>query len=85
MEHGPNPWGAAIRLAITLSVLAAITAAVLYSAGILSQPTIVLGVIVVGFVSSWVRSGRLEQRRVPVHSAHRHATVPVRGVHFPVS
>lgn len=63
MEHRRNTWGAAIRLAITLSVLAAIAAAALHSAGILSQPTIVLSVIVVGFVTSWIRTGRLEQRR----------------------
>ena len=85
MEDRRTTWGAAIQLAITLSVLAAITAATLHSIGILSQPTIVLGVIVIGFVTSWVRTGRLEQRRTLEHRAHRHATVPVRGIHFPVS
>ena len=85
MDDRRTTWGAAIRLAITLSVFAAIVAAILHSIGILSQPTIVLGVIVIGFATSWVRTGRLEQRRTLQHHAHRHATVPVRGIHFPVS
>lgn len=76
MEYGRNTWVAAIRLAITLSVLAAIAAATLHSTGILSQPTIVLSVIVVGFVTSWVRTGRLEQRATLHHSA-RHVRFPV--------
>jgi hypothetical protein len=74
-----------MRLAITLSVLAAIAAAILHTMGILSQPTIVLGVIVVGFVTSWVRTGRVEQSRSARHRGHRAVRVPVRGVHFPVS
>lgn len=85
MEDRRTTWGAAIQLAITLSVFAAITAATLHSIGILSQPTIVLGVIVIGFATSWVRTGRLEQRQLLQHQARRHARVPVRGIHFPVS
>ena len=85
MEDRRNTWGAAIQLATTLSVLAAITAVTLHSIGILSQPTIVLGVIVIGFATSWVRTGRLEQRRMLQHQARRPAVVPVRSVHFPVS
>ena len=85
MEDRRTTWGAAIQLATTLSVLAAITAVTLHSIGILSQPTIVLGVIVIGFATSWVRTGRLEHRRTLQHQARRHASVPVRSVQFPVS
>lgn len=85
MELRRTTWGAAIRLAITLSVVAAASAAILHPIGILSQPVIVLGVIVVGFVTSWVRTGQVERGVTEPRLAHRVVTVPVRGVHFPVS
>lgn len=85
MELGRKTWGAAIRLAITLSVLAAAAAAFLHSIGILSQPVIVLAVIVVGFVTSWVRTGQVERSDLEQRRARGVVRVPVRGVHFPVS
>jgi hypothetical protein len=67
-------------LAITVSVMAVAIAAVLSSVG-LSQTVIVLGVIVVGFATSWVRTGQVAQRRSP-RGAHRVVTVPVRVAQF---
>lgn len=80
MDLRRTTWGAAIELAITLSVVAATIAVILHSMGVLSQPVIVLGVIAVGFATSWVRTGRIARE-----AAHRAVTVPIRGVHFPVS
>jgi hypothetical protein len=71
-----------------MSVIAVAVAAILHTIGI-AQPVIVLGVIVIGFATSWVRTGRMVQHAVQHdhehHGAHRTVTVPVRGVHFPVS
>lgn len=82
MNGTESTWKAAVRLAITLSVVGAVAAATL--SGVLSQTSIVLGVIVVGFVTSWVRTGQVHGQR-PIGRHHRVVTVPVRRVHFPVN
>lgn len=74
---------ATIQLAFTMSVLAAAVAVLLHTLGVASQSVIVVGVIVVAFSASWVRTSRLQ--RSMSRSAHRVVTVPVRGVHYPVS
>lgn len=76
MEIGRNTWRAAIRLAITWSVLATAAAIVLHTLGDVSETVIVLSVIVVGFGLSWVRTGH-ETRR----PSRRVATVPARHGH----
>jgi uncharacterized membrane protein len=90
MELRRTSWAAAIRLATTLSVVAVVVAALLHTIG-LSQPVIVLGVILVGFTTSWVRTGRVmghddrrhgHDHRHDHRHGHRVVTVPVRGVHF---
>lgn len=84
MEHRRNTWEATIRLAITASLLAAALAVALHTAGVRSQPVIVLPVIVVCFAASWVRSGRAAGSDAPL-SAVRHAvTVRAHDPH-PVS
>lgn len=80
MEARRNSWGAAIGLAITVSVVAVAIATALSIIGV-SQPVIVLGVIVVGFATSWVRSGQGEPRRT-MRGSHRVARVPVRAVQY---
>lgn len=83
MEHRRTTWGVAIRLAIALSAAASVTALGLERLG-LAQPAIVLTVIVVGFATSWVRTGQIaaapDRRR-----SHRLATVPVHHVHHPIA
>jgi hypothetical protein len=83
MTPRPSIRKATIRLAFTMSVIAAAAAILLHSLGVASQDVIVLGVIVVAFATSWVRTAR--QQRSASHSPHRVVTVPVRGVHYPVS
>ena len=80
MEQRRTTWGAALRLAIAWSVMAVGLALALYGIDI-PQPAIVLGVIVVGFVSSWVRTAPTHRSH---RTTHRVANVPVRGVHFPI-
>jgi len=75
---------AAIRLAIMLSVVAVMAATILHTLG-LSQPIIVLGTIVVGFTTSWVRTGQVVERRVVSHHPRHHVTLPARSVQLPVS
>lgn len=84
MELRRSTWSAAVRLAITLSVLAVAVAVLLHTIG-LSQPVIVLGVILVGFTTSWVRTGHVAEQHAMLRAPSRRVTVPVRGVHFPVS
>ena len=85
MDLRRTTWGAAIELAITLSVIAATLAVILHTMGVLSQPVIVLGVIAVGFATSWVRTEKIARHDHARQAARRAVTVPVRGIHFPVS
>lgn len=81
MEVRRSNWGAAIRLAILLSVVAAATAIAVHSFGDVPETFIVLSVIVVGFVTSWVRTGRASHGEALAHRHHRVVTVPVHGAH----
>jgi hypothetical protein len=80
MERRRTTWGTAIRLAFTLSAIAAATAWMLDSVAGLSQTAIVLTVIVVGFLTSWVRTGQAPRGSQPARrSVHRVVTVPIHG------
>ena len=78
MEVRREMFGAAIRLAMVLSAVAAAVVLGLDAAGAASRPVLVLAVIVVGFGVSWVQSGRSPRVVVPVQRCHRVTTVPVR-------
>ncbi len=78
MEVRREMFGAAIRLAMVLSAVAAAVVLGLDAAGAASRPVLVLAVIVVGFGVSWVQSGRFPRAVVPVQRCHRITTVPVR-------
>lgn len=82
MELRRITWAATIHLAIVLSVTATFAALALAEAGV-PRPTIVLTVIVVGFVASWVRTGQVARSHARPRS-HRIATVPLQGVGHPV-
>ncbi|NNE13229.1 MAG: hypothetical protein HKN41_13395 [Ilumatobacter sp.] len=64
---------AAIPLAIVVSAIAASIAVVLELLGDVSRPSLLLSVTLVGFVTSWVRSGRTAEALRP----HRPALVRV--------
>jgi hypothetical protein len=69
--------GAAVRLAAVLSTVAAFVAIGIDWAGDVSATALVATVSVVGFVSSWVLTGRVS-RPLPPARHHRVAVVPVR-------
>lgn len=52
---------AAVRLAVVLSLAAVLLAVALQSVGELSTPRFVSAVAVVGFVTSWMVTGRVER------------------------
>jgi hypothetical protein len=78
MEIRRATFGAAFRLAIVLSTIAAAVALGLESIGEVSRPAIVLTVIVVGFVTSWVETGRAARSSIEARRHHRVAVVHVR-------
>lgn len=71
MELSRRTWTAAVKLAAIISAMAAIVAAVTYTTGEVSQVAIVLPVIVIGFVASWVQTGRVQREpttlRIPIN------------------
>ncbi len=78
MDIRRGTYEAAIRLAIVLSTIATIVALGLDATGEVSRPAIVLGVIVIGFVASWVQTGRAARSSIPRTRQHRVAVVRVR-------
>ena len=71
MELRKATWSAALRLAFVVSGLAAIVAVTLSAAGDVSPAVLVSAVMVIGFVASWVQTGRVAH----VHK-HQVAIVP---------
>ena len=73
VELSHRTWNAAVKLAVIISVTAAMLAVAISAAGDVPQAAIVLPVIIVAFVASWIQTGRVrrEQVAVPVHHHHR--------------
>lgn len=67
-------FGVATRLALVLSALAVLAAITLDPIGAVSRNVLVVGVAAVGFVASWIMTGRVHTARVP---RHRVAVVPI--------
>lgn len=68
-------WGSTVKLALTISLLAVLVGIVLVNVVELPQTAVVIGVMVVGFVTSFAASGRPqpEPARVPVRHHGRSA------------
>jgi len=77
MEIRRATYGAAIRLAMTLSVIASVVAMGIHAVGGVSTVNLVAVVAVVGFTMSWVQTGRV-RRAVVTRSTHRVTVMPVR-------
>lgn len=77
MELRRRTYGAAVKLAVALSAVATVIALGLDAVGGYSQTALVLTVMVVGFVASWVQTGRVS-RSTAHHTAHRLTVVPLR-------
>ena len=74
MELRRATWSAALRLAFVVSGVAALVAVTLSANGDVSPAVLVSAVMVIGFVASWVQTGRVTR----VHHQHQVAVVPVR-------
>lgn len=59
MDERRTTYGATVRLALIFSIAAALVAIALQSVGDVSTTRLVIAVAVVGFVASWVQTGRL--------------------------
>jgi len=62
VELRRRTWAAALRLAVVVSILAALVAIIASMIGDVAQSAIVIPVIVVGFAASWVQTGRVQRR-----------------------
>ena len=71
MELRRATWSAALRLAFVVSGMAAIVAVTLSALGDVPGGAFVAAVMVIGFVASWVQTGRVAR----VHHDHRVAVV----------
>lgn len=66
-----SPWAAAVRLGLVVSAVAAAIAVALTAFGDVSQTALVIAVIVVGFIVSWIHTGRAgEPADEPAQIAH---------------
>ncbi len=73
MELSRRTWNAAVKLAVIISVMAALLAIVASAAGTIPQAAIVIPVIVVAFTASWIQTGRVRREQVPLRlHHHRH-------------
>jgi hypothetical protein len=63
VELSRRTWNAAVKLAIVMSIVAALVAVTLTSTREVPQAAIVLPMIVIAFTASWIQSGRM--RREP--------------------
>jgi hypothetical protein len=68
MDERRTTYGATIRLALIFSTAAALAAIALQSIGHVSTTRLVIAVAVVGFVTSWVQTGRLARTAPSAYS-----------------
>lgn len=73
VELSHRTWNAAVKLATSISVIAAVLAVAISAAGDVPQVAIVLPVIIVAFFASWIQTGRVRREQAPVrlHPHHR--------------
>jgi len=61
VELRRRTWVAALKLAMVVSILAALIAIGASMLGDVTQAAIVIPVIVIGFAASWVQTGRMQR------------------------
>ena len=72
VELSQRTWNAAVKLAVIISITAAVLAVAISAAGDVPQVAIVLPVIVVAFVASWIQTGRVRREQAPFRVHHHH-------------
>lgn len=65
MEPSSRTWIAALKLAVVLSLLAAVVAVGVSMVGDVPEAVVVIPVIVVAFAASWVQTGRVRRDERP--------------------
>ena len=70
VELSRRTWTAAVRLAVIISIAAALLVVAVQPGGSFPQAAIVLPVIVVAFIASWIQTGRI-RRQLVVPTQHR--------------
>lgn len=78
MNSRRAPLQSVFPLAVVLSAAAAVLALVLDAAGDVSATALALTVAAVGFVVSWVMTGRSTRNRAATARHHRVVTIPLR-------
>lgn len=68
MELSRRTWTAAIKLAAVISIVAAFVAIIVSTLGGIPDTVIVAVVAIVGFTTSWVQTGRVQNTGVPAHA-----------------
>lgn len=79
MDERRTTYGAAVRLALIFSTVAALVAIALQSIGDVSTTRLVITVAVVGFATSWVQTGRIARTSTSASG------VTVMSMHQPIS
>ncbi len=72
VELSRRTWNAAVKLAVIISVAAAVLAVAISASGDVPQAAIVLPVIFVAFVASWIQTGRVRSEQVTLRVRHEH-------------
>lgn len=72
MELSRRTWNAALKLALIVSIIAALVAVAVYAAGDVPQAAIVLPVIIVAFTASWIQTGRVRRDVAPLRVRSTH-------------
>jgi hypothetical protein len=66
VELSRQTWTAAVKLAVVISIVAGLAAALVSTVGDIPQAAIVLPVIVVAFSASWIQTNRVRREHAPV-------------------
>lgn len=61
-------FGVALRIAALLSTSAVLLALLLETVGDVSRPRLIVSVALIGFATSWVMTGRVQRRPLPLTS-----------------
>ena len=77
MHERRMTYGATVRLGLVFSAVAAVVAMTLRSIGDVSTFRLVVAVAVIGFVTSWIQTGRVA-RTVPATARRRVTVMPIR-------
>ncbi len=80
MEIRRATYGAAVRLALVFSTVAAAVAVALDAVGEVSTTRMLVAVGVIGFATSWVQTGRVARtfEARPMRPTHRVTVMPLR-------